>query len=332
MANLQETNAWEPGIYQLEETDPVQGGANGIDNVQAKQLANRTQYLKSAIGGLSADMAETGRDLLAVLGVSSIPAAMAELRRRCNNLGEINDSKIPDFTGIMIGDYIDGLSLNGIAAPPGGTAPAAWNNTYKNNRIVVSGFNTYRILSTTIGVEVSREENNSMFDNMNCILFTFRHAICTGKINFANSNAYGYDSCDLKEWLCSLYGEGTFASQLRAALGGNYIPGIHRVCSDKRDIFDYSFFIFLPTEIEVFGHQTFGDEINNKGNLQIHFPIYAKSALYRRKKHNGVACHYWLQSPRASDTTSYCCVDNTGKPSTSPANGVFGISPAFCVA
>ena len=49
MANLPESNQWENGIYQLETTDPVEGGPNGIDNQQAKQLANRTAYLKAQV-------------------------------------------------------------------------------------------------------------------------------------------------------------------------------------------------------------------------------------------------------------------------------------------
>jgi len=51
MANLSESTTWEAGIYQLETTDPVQGGPTGIANQQAKQLANRTSWLKSKIGG-----------------------------------------------------------------------------------------------------------------------------------------------------------------------------------------------------------------------------------------------------------------------------------------
>lgn len=46
MANLQETPEWEDGIYQFEQTDVVQGGPTGIDNVPTGQLANRTAYLK----------------------------------------------------------------------------------------------------------------------------------------------------------------------------------------------------------------------------------------------------------------------------------------------
>lgn len=47
MAYLPEENTYEAGIYQLELTDKVMGGANGISNLQGKQLANRTKYLKS---------------------------------------------------------------------------------------------------------------------------------------------------------------------------------------------------------------------------------------------------------------------------------------------
>ncbi len=49
MANITEeldNPQWAEGIYQLETTDPVLGGPNGIANRQAKELAARTQYLK----------------------------------------------------------------------------------------------------------------------------------------------------------------------------------------------------------------------------------------------------------------------------------------------
>lgn len=49
MANIKEEKTWEEGIYQLEITDPVVGGIDGISNKQAKQLANRTGYLKEQI-------------------------------------------------------------------------------------------------------------------------------------------------------------------------------------------------------------------------------------------------------------------------------------------
>ena len=59
MANVTETSTWEGGIYQIETTDPVLGGPNGIANVQAKQLANRTKFLKERADQV--DAAKGGR-------------------------------------------------------------------------------------------------------------------------------------------------------------------------------------------------------------------------------------------------------------------------------
>ena len=61
MANLRENAAWESGIYQLETTDPVVGGADGIANKQAIQLANRTSYLKEQISSLSSNLSRFAR-------------------------------------------------------------------------------------------------------------------------------------------------------------------------------------------------------------------------------------------------------------------------------
>lgn len=49
MANVTESPIYEAGIYQLETTDPVLGGPSGVANTQAKQLANRTSWLKQKV-------------------------------------------------------------------------------------------------------------------------------------------------------------------------------------------------------------------------------------------------------------------------------------------
>ena len=56
MANLQETQTYGAGVYQLETTDPVLAGPDGISNLQAKQLANRTAWLKQQISSLGTGM------------------------------------------------------------------------------------------------------------------------------------------------------------------------------------------------------------------------------------------------------------------------------------
>jgi hypothetical protein len=52
MADLPESPDWTPGVYQLETSDPVLGGPEGVSNQQAKQLANRTSWLKKKIDAL----------------------------------------------------------------------------------------------------------------------------------------------------------------------------------------------------------------------------------------------------------------------------------------
>lgn len=48
MANLSESIEWTANIYQLETTDDALAGSSGVMNRQAKELANRTQFLKKA--------------------------------------------------------------------------------------------------------------------------------------------------------------------------------------------------------------------------------------------------------------------------------------------
>jgi hypothetical protein len=49
MADNQETSNWEAGIYQLETTDQVLGGAGGVSNRPNVELGNRTARLKTIL-------------------------------------------------------------------------------------------------------------------------------------------------------------------------------------------------------------------------------------------------------------------------------------------
>ncbi len=49
MADIVEEENWKNGVYQLETSDPVQGGADGVDNLPHKALANRTLWLKAQL-------------------------------------------------------------------------------------------------------------------------------------------------------------------------------------------------------------------------------------------------------------------------------------------
>lgn len=53
MAFLEETETWEPGVYEFTDDDVIDGGPDGTDNVPTRQLANRTGWLKAQIEALS---------------------------------------------------------------------------------------------------------------------------------------------------------------------------------------------------------------------------------------------------------------------------------------
>jgi hypothetical protein len=49
MEELELEKKWEEGIYQIETTDPVMGGPDGIWNKPLKQIGNRTEWLKDQV-------------------------------------------------------------------------------------------------------------------------------------------------------------------------------------------------------------------------------------------------------------------------------------------
>lgn len=61
MADLTESALWTPGIYQIETSDPVLGGPEGVDNLQGKQLANRTVWLKQRINNVESGDSIAGK-------------------------------------------------------------------------------------------------------------------------------------------------------------------------------------------------------------------------------------------------------------------------------
>jgi hypothetical protein len=275
-----------------------------------------------------ADMVDgMGRNLLSVLGVGSIQAAMAALRVRCNNEGA------PNFHGLMIGDYLDGIDLSAIPAENGGTAGQAWNDIYKNNRIVLSGFNTYK--ETGIGV------------TKNHLLFTFRNIPLKKRMNPTDTCIEGYKASEIRAFLEGANGNGAgdyagpttvttaaFLNALKAQIG-NYILPVRRILS-LRPSFESSWnwvacSLFLPSEHEIFGSNTWGDLAWDDG-LKIQFPIYQKASTYRCKKYNGDRMWHWECSPHSSSANLFCRVQEGGNAIHHIASMPGGISPAFCVA
>ncbi len=96
MADLVENKIWESGIYQIEETDDVLGGANGVSNTQGKQLANRTFWLKDKTEQI--DVVNSALDNR----LDSVEAEVSEARDGQVNLGTRLENDKPKSGIIMI--------------------------------------------------------------------------------------------------------------------------------------------------------------------------------------------------------------------------------------
>lgn len=88
MANLTETTAYDAGVYQIETTDPVTGGAAGIANKAAINLANRTKYLKSRV-----DLLEAGTTIPPTLAALASPTFTGDPKAPTAGLGD-NDTSL----------------------------------------------------------------------------------------------------------------------------------------------------------------------------------------------------------------------------------------------
>jgi hypothetical protein len=277
---------------------------------------------------------QEGRNLLEVLGVDTPADAMYVLCGRLNN-GVSAANGEPDFSGLQIGDYIDGIDLSAIPAENGGTAGQAWNDTYKNNRIVISGFNTYK---HTGDAEVTK----------NHLLFTFRNIPLRKRMNPADTCIGGYAASEMRAFLEGVNGDGTgdyagsttvttaaFLNALKAQIGGEYILPVRRVLSTRpaedRGWNWLTCSLFLPSEHEIFGVSAWGDPAYDDG-LKVQFPIYQKAAGYRCKRYNGVRDWYSECSPHAFSAAYFADVSGGGGASYGAASAVGGCAPAFCAA
>lgn len=73
MGKITEQQQWEEDIYLIEKQDKVLGGELGVINIQAKQLANRTKYLKGQVDGINRD--RTGYAPKASPALTGVPTA-----------------------------------------------------------------------------------------------------------------------------------------------------------------------------------------------------------------------------------------------------------------
>jgi len=144
MGKITEQQQWEEDIYLIEKQDKVLGGELGVINVQAKQLANRTKYLKDQVDGINRD--RTGYAQKASPEFTGVPTAPTA------NSGT-NNTQIATtaFVKTAIAELV-------------GSAPAALDTLEELARALASDANLKSTLLAEIGKKANATDFNALHD------------------------------------------------------------------------------------------------------------------------------------------------------------------------
>nr|DAK33719.1 MAG TPA: tail fiber protein [Caudoviricetes sp.] len=144
MGKITEQQQWEEDIYLIEKQDKVLGGELGVINVQAKQLANRTKYLKDKLDGINRD--RTGYAPVASPAFTGIPTAPTASQNTNN-------------TQIATTEFVK----TAIAALVG-SAPAALDTLEELARALAGDANLKATLLAEIGKKATATDLNALHD------------------------------------------------------------------------------------------------------------------------------------------------------------------------
>lgn len=144
MGKITEQQQWEEDIYLIEKQDKVLGGELGVINIQAKQLANRTKYLKDQVDGINRD--RTGYAPKASPAFTGLPTAPTA-NPNTNN------------TQIATTEFVK----TAIAALVG-SAPAALDTLEELARALAGDANLKATLLAEIGKKANATDFNALHD------------------------------------------------------------------------------------------------------------------------------------------------------------------------
>ena len=144
MANLDLTRQWAENIYQLETTDPVMGGPDGVDNRQAKELGARTNWLKDQVDTINRD--RTGYAPKASPALTGVPTAPTA-NPNTNN------------TQIATTAFVKTAVANLV-----GSAPAALDTLEELARALAGDANLKATLLAEIGKKANATDFNTLHD------------------------------------------------------------------------------------------------------------------------------------------------------------------------
>ena len=144
MGKITEQQQWEEDIYLIEKQDKVLGGELGVINIQAKQLANRTKYLKDQVDIINQD--RTGYAPKASPAFTGVPTAPTA-NQNSNN------------TQIATTAFVKTAVANLV-----GSAPAALDTLEELARVLAGDANLKATLLAEIGKKANATDFNALHD------------------------------------------------------------------------------------------------------------------------------------------------------------------------
>ena len=239
---------------------------------------------------------DVGRNLVTVLGAANAAAAFAALRTRAD---------AGNFNGLRLGDYIDvsSMTIDG----------SAISNSNQRLRFEIAGFDTYLNVGDT-----PTSSHHILMISKNCVL--------QKAMNSTNTNAGGYAASELCAYLNNQVKTG-----LVNAIG--ITPKtVHRLLDTKGSWAWLAEIVFIPSEVEVFGHQAWSNNSGYSSGTSVQWPLFSEFPQKRIATWNGSRWWWWEASPYTGDSASFCnCHGNGHATCYSASNGSYGIRFAFLV-
>lgn len=237
-----------------------------------------------------------GRNLIAVLGAANAADAFAALRTRAD---------AGNFSGLRRGDYIDvpSMTIDG----------SAISNSKQRLRFEIAGFDTY----LNVGAKPVTSHHILMISK-NCVLQKAMNSTPTNVGGYPASELYAYLNNQVKTGLVNAIG---------------ITPKTVQRLLDNKTTWEWTTeTVFIPTEVEVFGHQAWS---NNKGystGTSVQWPLFSEFPQERIANWNGSRCSWWEASPRTDDSALFCCCIDSGYASYDSAdNSGYGVRFGFLV-
>jgi hypothetical protein len=267
-------------------------------------------------------------------GAAAVDAAFHELSAFIKNGG------LSDQPGVInLGDWIDLESLTVLAYGEGDGGFQADNDPVTPDSLPFEGYEGRKLRLIVVGINSFRPNGLyivSQEDGVDHVVFQFQNVPVSRRMNETDTNDGGYKASEMREYLVGVDGK-----------GGKYLAGLKTAGVPEdvlwapvryiangfndapRGIDALSDLLWLPTEREMFGTQTYSSDeetADNQARLE-----YYTSNEHRRKFFGDILSRLRMSSPHSGDS-SFCYAYSGG----TPGNGLTasqggGIAPAFCV-